>query len=311
VISQGLVPASRRIAWKIHPPVLALGGGGARGFAHIGVLRELDRADLPIRSIVGCSMGALVGGMYATLGSADAVFDRWREALDRGLIPDPPSHNRSRGRGRKEHPILQAARRFRDRLIVSFALQQPTVLADDEIAEAVDFLVPDVPIEDLPLRFSAVATDLESGDAVILEAGSLKTAVRASGAIPGILPAVTVDGRNLVDGGVVAEVPVLEARRVGRPVLAVDVSMDLGEPSEDDIALDTMMRTQAIAAALLRRSQLRHARWVVRPDVGDRQWSEWQAFEELVETGAREMRRWLGTSRPEGDTPHRPADSEV
>ncbi len=256
-------------------------------------------------------MGALVGGMYATLGSADAVFDRWREALDRGLIPDPPSHNRSRGRGRKEHPILQAARRFRDRLIVSFALQQPTVLADDEIAEAVDFLVPDVPIEDLPLRFSAVATDLESGDAVILEAGSLKTAVRASGAIPGILPAVTVDGRNLVDGGVVAEVPVLEARRVGRPVLAVDVSMDLGEPSEDDIALDTMMRTQAIAAALLRRSQLRQARWVVRPAVGDRQWSEWQAFEELVETGAREMRRWLGTSRPEDDGPHRLADPEV
>ena len=87
MISQGLLPASRRIAWKIRPPVLALGGGGARGFAHIGVLRELDRADLPIRSIVGCSMGALVGGMYATLGSADAVFDRWREALDRGLIP--------------------------------------------------------------------------------------------------------------------------------------------------------------------------------------------------------------------------------
>lgn len=290
----GFLRASRKISWKVRAPTLALGGGGARGFAHIGVLQELDRCALPIRSVTGTSMGAIVGAMYACLGSGDAVSDRWREALARDLIPSPPQSSRARGRERKEHPLLQTARRFRDRLVVSFALQQPSMLDGTSIAEAVEFLLPDVRIEDLPLRFSAVATDLETGRSITVDAGSLRTAVRASGAIPGVLPAVEIDGRNLVDGGVVAEIPVREAHKTGRPVFAVDVSMDLGDRSDDDIALDTMMRTQRMTATVLRRRQLRDARWVLRPEVGHATWSDWDLFEELVDAGARAMRSWLG-----------------
>ncbi len=286
---------ARRVAWRIHPPVLALGGGGARGFAHIGVLQKLDQVGLSVRSITGTSMGAIVGAMYAHLGSGDAVFERWREALDKDLIPIPPQPSRSRGRGKKEHSFLQAARRFRNRLVVSFALQQPTMLDGSSISEAVEFLLPDIGIEDLPLRFSAVATDLETGESVTIKTGSLREAVTASGAIPGILPAVGIDDRSLVDGGVVAEVPVVEALQMGRPVFAVDVSMDLERRADDDIALDTMMRTQTMTAALLRRHQLQGARWALRPPVGHASWSNWELFEELVETGAREMGLWLGT----------------
>lgn len=284
----------RKLLWRLRPPVLALGGGGARGFAHIGVLQELDRHDLPVRSIAGTSMGAIIGAMYAYLQSGDAVFDKWRAALEQDLIPSPAQHRRSRGRGNRENPFLHAARRFRDRLVVSFALQQPTMLDGSSISKAIEFLLPDILIEDLPLRFSATATDLETGASVIIDSGPLREAITASGAIPGILPSVEIDGHHLVDGGVVAEVPVREARMLGRPVLAVDVSMNLGERSDDDIALDTMMRTQTMTGTLLRQHQLQDARWVLRPDVGHATWSDWDLFEELVEAGSKTTRAWLG-----------------
>jgi NTE family protein len=162
------------------------------------------------------------------------------------------------------------------------------------ISEAIEFLLPDILIEDLPLRFSATATDLETGASVIIDSGPLREAIMASGAIPGILPSVEIDGRHLVDGGVVAEVPVREAKMLGRPILAVDVSMNLGERSDDDIALDTMMRTQTMTGALLRQHQLQDARWVLRPDVGHATWSDWNLFEELVEAGSKTTRSWLG-----------------
>ncbi|RLE34462.1 MAG: hypothetical protein DRJ61_05175 [Acidobacteria bacterium] len=285
---------ARRIVWKMRPPALALGGGGARGFAHIGVLQELDRHSLPIRSVTGTSMGAIVGAMYACLGSGDAVRERWREALARDLLPSPPQSSHSRSTEVQKHPLLQAARRFRNRLVVSFALHQPSMLDGTSIAEAVEFLLPDVHIEDLPIRFSAVAVDLDTGESVTLDAGPLRTAVKASGAIPGVLPAVEINGRQLVDGGVISEIPVREAHGAYRPVFAVDVSMDLGERSENDIALNTMMRTQTMTAAVVRQDQLRSARWILRPEVGHATWSDWDLFEEMVETGAKAMRAWLG-----------------
>lgn len=290
-----LIHASRRTGWKIRPPILALGGGGARGFAHIGVLQELDRHLLPVRSITATSMGAIVGAMYACMGSGDAVSEKWQEALARDLIPSPPHSSRSRGREQKERPLLQAARRFRNRLVVSFALHQPSMLDGSSIAEAIEFLLPDVDIEDLPLQFSAIATDLETGQGITLKNGPLRTAVKASGAIPGVLPAVEIEGRFLVDGGVIAETPVREARATGRPVFAVDVSMDLGRRSDDDIALDTMMRAQTITASALRKHQIRDARWVLQPEVGHAAWSDWNLYEQLVEAGAEAMRAWLGT----------------
>lgn len=289
--------ASRRAGWKIRPPVLALGGGGARGFAHIGVLQELDRQSLPIRSMTATSMGAIVGAMYASMGSGDAVLEKWREALARDLIPSPPHSSRSHGREQKERPLLQAARRFRNRLVVSFALHQPSMLDGSSITDAIEFLLPDINIEDLPLKFSAIATDLETGQSVTLDKGPLRTAVNASGAIPGVLPAVEIQDRILVDGGVIAETPVHEARMTGRPVFAVDVSMDLGERSDTDIALDTMMRAQTITASALRDHQLRDAKWVLRPEVGHAVWSDWDLFDQLVEAGAEAMREWLGGRR--------------
>jgi len=284
---------ARRLAWKLHPPTLALGGGGARGFAHIGVLESIEKHGLVIRKIAGTSMGAVVGAMYAAMNSADAVRQRWEEALKKGLIPEIRGTSSRESGDNIRHPLLQRARKLKDTLIVAFAIHRESVIDDERLVKALDFLLPDLEIRDLSLPFCCTATDLENGDEVDLCGGPLRSCIKASASVPGVAPAVAVEGRRLVDGGVVAEVPVELAARMGGPVLAVDVSMDIPGPGKDDTALDTMMRTQMMTSHLLRQYQLRDARWVIRPLVGSALWSEWDRFDEMVEAGRRAMDCWL------------------
>ena len=283
-----------RAAWRLKPPVLALGGGGARGFAHIGVLQALDDARLPVRTIVGTSMGAVAGGMYLAHGSAARVVELWKSALDEGMIPQVRSIGRVPHADTSEHPLIQIARRIRNRVVISFAMNRSTVLDNKDLEQALEFLVPDVSFSDLLRRLVVIATDLETGEEVRLRRGSLRQALDASSAIPGMVPAVEIDGRWLVDGAVVAEVPVAAAKEEGWPVVAVDVSLDVPPIGEDDLVLDTMMRTQMMTARLLRRQQLNAATAVIRPQVGGARWAEWGRFEEFVEAGRVATNEFLG-----------------
>ena len=275
----------QRLRWRLRPPVLALGGGGARGFAHLGLLEVMEGRTLTPRGIVGTSAGAVIGAMYLAYDSMNAVTQRWRQAFDRKLIPDVGVVGSVDEEGAKEHPLLQAARKIRDRVVISLAVNRSTMMDGEDLQEALDFLVPDLEIDQLRLPFTAVATDLETGEEVRLSHGSLREAVRASSSIPGVVPAVRIGRRLLVDGGVVAEVPVAAAVALGRPVVAVDVSMELPAYREDRLVLDTMMRTQLMTSARLRRFQLAAADRVIRPDLGPVSWSEWDRFDELVELG--------------------------
>ena len=249
------------------------------------MLQVLDEQGLAIRGIAGTSMGAVMGAMYLQLGSAEAVIERWREAFSRQLIP-PVRPLRSSGQDRaREHPLLQAARRVRDHVVIAFAINRTTLLEDVDLRRAFDFLVRDTSVEELPLPFVAVAVDLATGEEVRLDRGELRPILRATSAIPGVLPAVVLNGRRLVDGGVLAEVPVAAARSLGWPVVAVDVAIDLPPVAADELVLDTMMRTQMITSRVLRQRQLDAASDVIRPAVGHTTWSEWTRFEELVEAG--------------------------
>ncbi|NOZ95049.1 MAG: hypothetical protein GXP47_09980 [Acidobacteria bacterium] len=296
-------PWLNRTAWRIRPPVLALGGGGARGFAHLGFLEAVERLGLPVGGIAGCSAGALMGGMYLAYGSVEAVLKRWNEAFERKLVNPVPAFGGADNDGEPEdHPLLRAARRIRDRVIITLAVNRSTVLEGEEFEEATEFLVPDISIEELPVPFVAVATDLASGAEVRLRTGSLRRAVMASSAIPSLVPPVEIDGRPLVDGGVVAEVPVGAARELGWPVVAVDISQELPPYRRDRLVLETMNRTQAMTSALLRACQLQDATAVVRPPVGPLVWSAWDHWEEMLEAGRKAARGFLGEPR-DGDRP--------
>lgn len=175
--------------------VLALGGGGARGLAHIGVLEVLAERGLPVRAVVGTSIGAEIGAFLAS-GMSVAEMTSVARSLDRTLVL------------RLFFPDLQAGGLVSGDRIVSW-------LADKLGAARV---------EDLALPFAAVATDLETGEEVVLDRGPLVEAVRASVSLPGTLAPFRLGGRLLVDGGVVNQVPADVARRLhGGPVLAVAV----------------------------------------------------------------------------------------
>ncbi len=166
---------------------IALGSGSARGWAHIGVLRALAELDIHPDIVCGSSIGAAVGAAYAA-GRLDALEDwahdiGWRQIL--GFV----------------------------------SLRAGALFEGDKLIEAFGERVPEVPIEALPRRFACVATDLYDGREVWFQSGSLHAAVRASIAIPGLLPPIEVDGRWLVDGGVVNPVPVSLCRALGADVV--------------------------------------------------------------------------------------------
>lgn len=284
----------QRLLWRVRPPVLALGGGGARGFAHIGVLEVFEEKGIRISGIAGTSMGALVGAMYYTTGSIETVYRLWQETIEQDLFPTVPSLAAAREPGAREHPLLQAARRIRSRIVISMAVSRSTMLDGSALELPFAKLLPDIDIRELGRPYIAVATDLETGEEMHLKRGSLRAAVQASSSIPGLVQGVEIEGRLLVDGAVRAEVPVKAARTLGREVVAVDVSMDLPPLRHGGLVLDTMMRTQLMTSIKLRRLQLRKCRHVIRPAVGHATWAEWERFDELVEAGRNAARDWFG-----------------
>lgn len=174
---------------------LVLSGGGARGLAHIGAIETLESHGYEITSISGCSMGALIGGMYAA-GKLPEVKD-WVLALDRRKVLS----------------------------LVDFSLSLTHLVKGDRVMEALKEIVPDVNIEDLPIPYTAVATDWNSGKEVIFDHGSLYDAIRASISIPLFLNPVRREDMLLVDGGLVNSLPLNRVvRHSGDLLFGINVS---------------------------------------------------------------------------------------
>lgn len=212
---------------------LALGGGAARGFAHVGVIKALEAQGVHPDIIVGTSAGSVVGALYA--GGLNG-FDLQRVALqmDQSTVADWSLPSRGVFRGE--------------------ALQ-------NYINQALD----QRPIEKLERRLAVVATDLQSGEMIVFERGNCGQAVRASSSVPGIFQPVLIGGHEYVDGGLVSPVPARVARRLGADVvIAVDIS---SAPEHQDIGglLDVMMQTVRIMSHSIAALELADADIVIRP----------------------------------------------
>ena len=247
------MPQKRRI-----PKVgLALSGGAARGIAHVGVLQVLVENQIPIDFIAGTSAGALVGGA-TTSGLPLSEL----EALGKSL-------------------------RWRD--IGRMTMSRSGVQSNERLEEYLRARLPKTRFEELPIPFAAVATELSTGKAVVLkDTGDVPFAIRASCAIPGwYLPVIDEQGRQLVDGGLVANVPVNVARSMGADiVIAVDVNAEgakfLGQSlSIIGVVIQSMLVVQRIAA----QAQLDAADFVITPHVGHIRWDEMGRAEELLQAG--------------------------
>ena len=209
---------------------LVLGGGGARGFAHVAVLKELERQRIPVDCIAGTSMGALIGGLYASGMSADQIEKELRAMDWVQMFNDRVERpERSFRRKRDDDLALIAGKPGIGNEGIKIA---PGVLSGERVLLLLEKLTQPVAtranFDALPIPYRAVATDLNTGQAVVLGDGNLALAMRASMSIPGVFRPVTIGDRLLVDGGLANQVPVDVVRAMGaQRVIAVDVSTPL------------------------------------------------------------------------------------
>lgn len=266
---------------------LALGGGGARGCAHIGVLKVLERAQIPIDFITGTSIGAVVGSIYATTLDVDKVEQRFQ-----GFLKSEEYRKSGLDLFKRKEPVEnffgQVAMNIRQRLVVNLAQSKLSLVGSHRLRVALDFLIPDGRIEQTQIPFYPVASNLLNGEQVIFQEGDLREVVCASASIPGFLPPHRINGYLLVDGSVVCPTPVLPARDLGADiVIAVDVSQNMNTNPKLNNVIDVIFQTQHMTARHYNSVMLRHADVVIRPNVGLVYWSEFKLLDYMIEEGER------------------------
>ncbi len=274
---------------------ISLGGGGARGLAHLGVMQAIGECGIQTERIVGVSMGSLVGGMCAVEPDILKVQTRAIEFLhspifqqkQQLLFGDTPSRSANEDAGMfawydRMKQFVSAHRRF------NRAVTAPSLMPKTLMWEAIEFLLPDMDLQDLPIPLSVVCVDLLSGHRIVLEKGSLRDAVHASTAIPGFFPPVPWDDMLLCDIGVFDSLPNTIARSYGCDLtIGVDVGQERSSITHCNTALDVMTRMQDIGEQMLRRHVRHNADIIVRPDVGHVPWFDFRHAERLIDEGRR------------------------
>ncbi len=278
---------------------LALGGGGARGVAHLGVIEGLLEADFSIERIVGVSIGSLAGAMYAF----DPDIHRVQEqALSFLLSPKFQCHQQNLSRA---HPstvnesmggIFTWYDRVKDflraNLVCHRAMRYPSLLPGFLLQEVVDHLLPDAGISESIIPMSIVSVDLLSGHKVVLEKGSLRDAVRASCSLPGIFPPVELDGMLLCDIGLFNLIPTTTTRSYGTNCLvAVDIRSRLKRLARCETVVDVLMRMNDVGENLFRKHVSAEADLIIRPDVSGVEWFDFSSSRQLLEAGRTAARK--------------------
>jgi NTE family protein len=241
---------------------LALGGGFARGFAHLGVLRVLEQNHIPIACIAGTSVGSILGAAYAS--------------------------------GAPLARIIATCRTLRFRDIARWRVSRLGLASNHRLGDLIGRVFEARQFEDLRIPMAVVATDLNTGEPVILTHGNLVDAIRASCAFPGLFEPVEIGTRCLADGALVAPVPTRAARDLGAQyVLGVSVGLQDGHRG----APSNLFQVVARAVSAAQKHQLeeweRHADLVLRPDVHTIAWDDFDRADEAIEAGAAVARQAL------------------
>ena len=255
-VSPEVAPALSKRAPRIG---LALGGGAAKGFAHVGVIAVLEEAGLRPDYVVGTSAGSLVAALYAS-GKSSAELQKTAMSMEEAAITDWMLPLVGRG-----------------------------VFRGDALGRFVNESVGGRLIEDMRIPLGVVATDLGSGQAVLFQRGDTGTAVRASSAVPAVFVPVKINGRDYVDGGLVAPVPVRYARQMGAElVIAVDISTAPEDSATKD-TLQILLQTFSIMGKSINQHELREADIVVRPSLVGLKSADFSARQRAIDAGRAAM----------------------
>jgi NTE family protein len=225
-----VTPAAPLAPLKI---ALALGGGAARGFAHVGVIKALEAQGIVPDIIVGTSAGSVVGALYAA--------------------------------GYNGFELQQVSMKMDENQVSDWSLPNRGMIKGEALQDFINRAVHNLTLEKLKKVFAVVATDLSSGEMIVFRTGNTGMAVRASSSVPGIFQPVSINGREYVDGGLVSPVPVRVARSLGADfVIAVDIS-DKPQHSKTESSIDVLLQTFNIMGQTISRNELKEADLVIRP----------------------------------------------
>lgn len=249
------------------PPkiALALGGGAARGFAHVGVIKVLEAQGIVPDIIVGTSAGSLVGALYASGLSAAA--------------------------------LQKAALAMEDSAVADFSMPNRGIIKGEALQDYVNRALGNRPIERLPRMLAIVATDLQSGEPIVFRTGNTGLAVRASSSVPGVFQPARIGNRDYVDGGLVSPVPVRIARSLGADiVIAVDISARPREQKTGS-SMEVLLQSFAIMGQSIAALEMREADVVVRPAIGAFSPTDFNSRQLTLVEGERAMQRALSQLR--------------
>jgi len=264
---------------------LALGGGGARGLAHIGVLKVLDEEKIKIHSITGCSMGALIGGLYAYFGDAKQVEDFIFKAIKHPKFVELGT-DKLKGNNKSDKSYFEQFFDYIGTRVQALKALNRLSYFDEELTNEIYQIIPDVPIENFKIKFSAIATELLSGEEINFTNGSLRDVIRASSAIPGIFPPVKYQNYFLIDGSASESVPAGRVREIGADrVLAVDVTRCIKTIEQPQNIFDVLYRAEDITSFKLSVLRLGEADLVIRPQVRHLTWADFDKTDEIIAAG--------------------------
>jgi len=239
---------------------LALGGGAARGFAHIGVIQVLEENGIKPDMVVGTSAGSVVAAFYAS-GKSGAQLQWLADSMDESQLTDWTVPFMSRG-----------------------------MLRGEALGRYINTQLNGAKIEDLKIPLGIVATDLQTGDGILFRRGDIATAVRASSAVPSVFEPVRIGNKDYVDGGLVSPVPVLYARQMGADiVIAVDISSRPEDAKTTDM-LKVLLQTFSIMGKSISQLEMAQAEVVVRPAMSDVGSTEFAARKKTIEAGRAAMK---------------------
>lgn len=281
-------PAHNQVTKKRPTVGLVLSGGGARGFAHIGVLKVLEENHIPVDYIGGTSMGALVGAMYA-MGKTPAEMEAligpldWNELIQGSVELDRLSFRRKEDRRNIPAPVTLKGRINSLNLPNALNSGQEIGLLFDRVtlpyAGVTNF-------DDLPIPFRAVGTDMVKGESVTLKSGSLARSLRATMSIPGVFAPVEIDGRILSDGGLVNNIPTDVVKAMGADILiVVNIETQLASRESLDGLPGVLAQTINIASAENSRRSLRQANIIISPDLGTYSATSFSDNQKIIQLG--------------------------
>ncbi|MFH1287570.1 MAG: patatin-like phospholipase family protein [bacterium] len=265
---------------------LALGGGGVRGLSHLGILKILDKENFPIDLIAGSSMGAIIGAAYCLYKDVDFIEKKVNLIINSEEIKQLMKFS-ANTESRKKKLILKKFIAYIEG-IYKWNLRgaKKWIIESDTLTNLIKTLIPpEKDFNDTKIPFVCAATDLFSGESVLLKKGNLLQSVLASSSIPGIFPPVKIDGRFLVDGGILSLVPVPEARNLGADfVIGVDVE-GLGRREVLKNGVDILSQIDYIRAHWINKNNISQCDFLINPKVSHMNWADFSMSDYCIVKG--------------------------